>query len=75
MANMFVTLDVSRLSGWVNFIASCRESKEGHAVRGAVYGRGAAGNGRPRRTQRAGEGSTADWGQGTGESARGTWSP
>eukprot|EP00964_Phaeocystis_antarctica_P045731 scaffold26341_cov62-Phaeocystis_antarctica.AAC.3 len=33
---------------------------------GARYtGRGAAGGGRPRRTQRAGEGATADWGQGT----------
>eukprot|EP00964_Phaeocystis_antarctica_P090309 scaffold57751_cov63-Phaeocystis_antarctica.AAC.4 len=33
---------------------------------GARYtGRGAAGGGRPRRTQRAGEGATAGWGQGT----------
>ena len=36
MANMFVTLDVSRLSGWLNADAPCRESKEGHAVRGEV---------------------------------------
>ena len=40
MANMFVTLDVSRLSGWLNADAPCRESKEGHAVRGEVYGSG-----------------------------------
>ena len=62
---MSVTLEVSRLSGWLNADACCRASKEGHAVRGAVYGQGAAGGGRPRRTQRAGEGATAGWGQGT----------
>ena len=37
---MFATLDVSRLSGWLNADAPCRESKEGHTVRGAVYGSG-----------------------------------
>ena len=46
---MFVTLEVSRLSGWLNADASCRESKGGHAVRGEVYGSGAAGGGRPQR--------------------------
>ena len=46
---MFVTLEVSKLSGWLNADALCRESKEGHAVRGEVYGSGAAGGGRPRR--------------------------
>ena len=40
------------------------------AERGA--GRVAGGSGQPRCTERAGEGSTADWGQGTGRSARGT---
>ena len=43
-----VTLEVSKLSGWLNAFAFCRESKEGHAVRGEVYGsRRAAGGGRP----------------------------
>ena len=37
--------------------------------RGARY-REAGGSGRPRCTQRAGKGSSADWGQGTGRSAR-----
>ena len=36
MAYMFVTLDVSKLSGWLNADASCRESKGGHATRGEV---------------------------------------
>ena len=35
---MSVTLEVSKLSGWLNADAFCRESKEGHAVRGEVYG-------------------------------------
>ena len=39
MPNMFVTLEVSKLSGWLNALASCRESKGGHTVvgRGAEY--------------------------------------
>ena len=64
---MFVTLEVSKLSGWLNADAPCRESKEGHVVCGARYaGRQAGGGGRPQCKQRAGEGSTADLGQGTG---------
>eukprot|EP00964_Phaeocystis_antarctica_P064366 scaffold38703_cov47-Phaeocystis_antarctica.AAC.3 len=43
------------------------------AGRGAVLEAG--GGGRRRCKQRAGEGSTADWGQGMGRSARGTSSP
>ena len=31
---MFVTLEVSKLSGWLNAFAFCRESKGGHAVWG-----------------------------------------
>ena len=38
MPYMVVTLEVSKLSGWLNADADCRESKEGHAVRGEVYG-------------------------------------
>ena len=35
---MSVTLDVSKLSGWLNADADCRESKGGHTVRSEVYG-------------------------------------
>ena len=38
MSPMVVTLEVSKLSGWLNDDAYCRESKGGHAVRGEVYG-------------------------------------
>ena len=38
MAYMFVTLDVSKLSGWLNADAYCGGSKGGHAVRGEVCG-------------------------------------
>ena len=103
---MPVTLEVSKLSGRLNAYASCAGSKEGacgswrdagrtaggrgvlaatqaartrrvqlkaawgHDLgRGAEY-REAGGGGRPRCKRRAGEGSTADWGQVTGRSAR-----
>ena len=33
MAYMVVTLDVSKLSGWLNADANCRESNGGHTVR------------------------------------------
>eukprot|EP00964_Phaeocystis_antarctica_P133745 scaffold97976_cov62-Phaeocystis_antarctica.AAC.3 len=36
MAFMVVTLEVSKLSGWLNAFAFCRESKGGHAVRDNV---------------------------------------
>eukprot|EP00964_Phaeocystis_antarctica_P045982 scaffold26514_cov53-Phaeocystis_antarctica.AAC.5 len=36
MPPMSVTLEVSKLSGWLNAVASCRESKEGHAMWGEV---------------------------------------
>ena len=53
---MFVTLEVSKLSGWLNTDAPCRESKGEHSVRGEVRATGGAGGGgRRRRTQRAGE--------------------
>eukprot|EP00964_Phaeocystis_antarctica_P156152 scaffold125705_cov51-Phaeocystis_antarctica.AAC.1 len=35
---MFVTLDVSKLSGWLNADAPCRESQGGHTVRGKGAG-------------------------------------
>eukprot|EP00964_Phaeocystis_antarctica_P026935 scaffold15160_cov57-Phaeocystis_antarctica.AAC.2 len=44
---MSVTLEVSKLSGWLNTAAFCRESNGGHAVRGEVraWRREAAGDG------------------------------
>ena len=33
MLDMVVTLEVSKLSGWLNASAFCRESKGGHTVR------------------------------------------
>ena len=46
MADMAVTLEVSRLSSWLNADAPCRESKGGHTVRGEV---------RPGRQEAAGD--------------------
>eukprot|EP00964_Phaeocystis_antarctica_P094000 scaffold60773_cov44-Phaeocystis_antarctica.AAC.3 len=37
MPYMVVTLEVSKLSGWLNADKPCRESKGGHAVRSEVY--------------------------------------
>ena len=71
MLVMLVTLEVSKLSGWLNADARCRESNGGHTMQGEGAG-GREGGGRPRRKQRAGEGSTADIGQGTRRSARRT---
>eukprot|EP00964_Phaeocystis_antarctica_P039439 scaffold22564_cov67-Phaeocystis_antarctica.AAC.1 len=49
MSSMSVTLDVSKLSGWLNASAHCREPKEGHtmlsqvrAVRREIAGDGGA---------------------------------
>ena len=62
MACMLVTLEVSKLSGWLNDAAPCRESEAGHAVWGEVCGSaGGRGGGRRRCKQRAEKGSTADW--------------
>ena len=38
MRSMIVTLEVSKLSGWLNADARCRESKGRNAVQGEVYG-------------------------------------
>ena len=64
---MSVTLEVSKLSGWLNADAPCRESNGGHAVRGEGAGWEAGGGGRPRGSQRAGEGAAANSGAGHGE--------
>eukprot|EP00964_Phaeocystis_antarctica_P018532 scaffold10238_cov45-Phaeocystis_antarctica.AAC.2 len=74
MLAMVVTLEVSKLSGWLNAYADCRGSKGGHTVRGEVrVGRRQAVNDRGARAACRGEGTTADWGQGTGRSAPRTW--
>eukprot|EP00964_Phaeocystis_antarctica_P133676 scaffold97892_cov63-Phaeocystis_antarctica.AAC.1 len=43
---MIVTLEVSKLSGWLNANASCRESNGGHTARGELQ---STGSGRRRR--------------------------
>ena len=60
ICSMVVTLEVSKLSGWLNAPAFCRESKGGHAMRDEVRPGRRAGVGRQRRTQRAREGAAAD---------------
>ena len=54
MTAMVVTLEVTKLSGWLNTDARCRESKGGHTVRGEVQSTGkpkAAGDRSARRAQ------------------------
>ena len=78
MLAMSVTLEVSKFSGWLNAWANCRESKNGgHTVRDDVRASWEAGRRRANAVHAAcrGEGSTADSGQGTGRSARGTCWP
>ena len=54
---MSVTLDVSKLSGWLNADAPCRESKGGHTMLGNVWaGRREAAGRATTCKQRAGEG-------------------
>ena len=70
MKAMDVTLDVSKLSGWLNADAYCRESKGGHTVRaslgelrvggGKVAGAGGA-------SSALTKGSIADWGHRHGD--------
>ena len=40
MTDMSMTLEVSKLSGWLNADASCRESNGGHTVRCEVQSAG-----------------------------------
>ena len=69
MAYMFLTLEVSKLSGWLNADANCRESRKGGIRCGARYtGREAGGGRRPRCSQHAGEAQLAcRFGAGHGE--------
>ena len=45
MALMSVTLEVSKLSSWLNADANCRESKGGHTVRGELRAKRRKGRG------------------------------
>ena len=45
MLAMLATLEVSKLSGWLNADAPCRESNGGHAVRGEGAGQQTGGDG------------------------------
>jgi hypothetical protein len=76
MAYMFVTLEVSQLSGWLNADADCRVKRESinrAATGGPGHGRAW---GRRRRKQRAGKGPNCGgcW-QGHARSARKTCRP
>ena len=62
MLSMVVTLDVSRVSGWLNAHADCRVARSAFDAEGCGS-RGEKGVGRQRRMQRAGEGPNGDrWG-------------
>ena len=50
MPYMVVTLEVSKLSGWLNANADCREPKGRHTVRDDVRPGKQEGGGRPRCT-------------------------
>ena len=65
---MSVTLDVSRLSGWLNADASCGVDRRALEA-GGVWAKTREGLGRPRRMQqRAGEGPNGDqWGSARAE--------
>ena len=64
---MVVTLEVSKVRGWLNADARCRESKGGQTVRGELRGgtREAAGDRGARGVQ--GGAQFTDWEQGRGE--------
>ena len=66
---MFVTREVSQLSGWLKSRACCRGSQAGHTVRGGLRAgrREAAGGERGVHAACRGEGTTADWGVWRGE--------
>eukprot|EP00964_Phaeocystis_antarctica_P028793 scaffold16235_cov50-Phaeocystis_antarctica.AAC.2 len=53
MSSMVVTLEVSKLSGWLNANADCRESKGGRTMRGEVRAGRGKWRGKRRGTQRA----------------------
>ena len=66
---MSVTLEVSKLNGWLNADACCRESQGGHTMRGELRGelragrrRVAAGDGVPSSVQGRDRLQTGGWG-------------
>ena len=65
-----MTLDVSRLSGWLNTDAYCRESKGRHTVRVAKCG---SGGGRRWAGARSGQGCGLDCRLGAGHWKERTW--
>ena len=67
MAYMVVTLDVSKLSGWLNTDAPCRESKGGR------YGAGRGAAGRREETQRPACRGELDYRLGAGHGEEHTW--
>ena len=70
MPSMLGTLEVSKLSGWLNADADYRESKGEHTVRGEGAGWEAGGRlVTAVQAARRGEGSAADSEQATGRSA------
>ena len=68
MRHMVVTLDVLKLSGWLNAGATCRVERRGHATREAMYGPGGVRGGGDAIGMH-GEGPT----QGFGAPAERTW--
>ena len=72
MPLMSVTLEVSRLSGWLKYDAYCRVSQGGRTMRGGMRGGRREGVGRRRRMQRAGEGLNGHRGVGHARSAQQT---
>ena len=67
MEPMFVTLEVSKLSGWLNTDAPCRESKGGR------YGAGRGAAGRREETQRPACRGELDYRLGAGHGEEHTW--
>ena len=67
MRLMAVTLEVSKLSGWLNADADCRESEGGHKVRGELRASRREGGGRPRRQAACKGGRDCRLGAGHGE--------
>ena len=61
MPYMVVTLEVSKLSGWLNTDAYCRESNGGHTMRGEVRAGRREDVGR-RKRHAHGKGPTQGWG-------------
>ena len=67
MLSMVVTLDVSRVSGWLNAHADCRVASRAYDA-GGMRAERREGVGRPRCVQWAGEGPNGDrWGDSCAE--------